>query len=359
MLPKLILLIFCAVCVSACSVTGYYLDAINGHANILNQQRPVEDVLNDQAVSPLIREKLLNLVEARRFASNELLLLDNDSYRQYSDIKRQFVVWNVVATRPLSLKPKQWCYVFVGCMSYRGFFDEEKANNYANELQQQGWDVYVGGVKAYSTLGWFDDPFLNTMLYASEASRVGLLFHELAHQQVYRKNDSTFNESFATTVEQEGLRRWFMNKGNKKNYEDYLQASQRDQQFHQLLLKTQIELRKIYSRNIGDLDKLRYKNKQFQQLKTDYRQLKISWENISAYDAWMAKDLNNAHLALIATYNKLIPQFQTLLNRSGNNLEHFYQEVKNLSTIPPAQLTLYWCKFPQATQDDLCEATNQ
>ena len=355
MLIKLMLLIFCAVCVSACSVTDYYLDAINGHANILNQQRLVEDVLNDQTVSPSIREKLLNLVEARRYASNELLLPDNDSYRQYSDIKRQFVVWNVVATRPLSLKAKQWCYVFIGCMSYRGFFDEKKAQNYANELQQQGWDVYVGGVKAYSTLGWFDDPILNTMLYASEARRVGLLFHELAHQLVYRKNDSIFNESFATTIEQEGLRRWFMNKGNKKNHEDYLQANQRDQQFHQLLLKTQSELGKIYSRNIGDNEKLRDKVKQFQQLKSDYRQLKISWGNVSAYDAWMAKDLNNAHLALIATYNKLIPQFQSLLSQSGNNLDHFYQEVKNLSALPSAQLAQYWCEFPKNTQEATCK----
>ncbi|MDH5572258.1 MAG: aminopeptidase [Gammaproteobacteria bacterium] len=325
---KPVLLIICTSWMLACSNTGYYLDAINGHAELLKQQRSVDDVLKDPAVSPSEKEKLGNLLEARSFASSELLLPDNESYRQYADIKRSYAVWNVVAAKPLSLKPRQWCYLFVGCMSYRGFFSEIKARKFAAILQKDGWDVYVGGVKAYSTLGWFDDPLLNTMLATSEAHQVGLLFHELAHQLIYRKNDSTFNESFATTVEQEGLYRWFTKKGDRQAFENYLQASLRDEQFLKLLLKNRSELEEIYKRNIDQTEKIKQKAQQFEKLRKEYKELKIYWNGYSGYDNWINQDLNNAHLALLATYNAMVPVFKNFLSECKKDLNCFYAEVK-------------------------------
>lgn len=194
MIRKLVL-IFSALTVSACSSFGYYMDLMAGHSELLEQRKPVAEIIEDKATDQKLRDLLKTSQEIRNFASKDLDLPENDSYRMYADLKRRYAVWNVVAAEEFSVEPKKWCFLFVGCLSYRGYFSKEDATNYANELKHEGFDTYVAGANAYSTLGWFDDPLLNTMLYKSEARRAGIIFHELAHQVVYIDNDSAFNEA--------------------------------------------------------------------------------------------------------------------------------------------------------------------
>ena len=259
---------------SACSTLGYYWQAASGHIAIMNKQEPIKELLAQPTLDNKLKQQLELALRARDFASQELLLPDNDSYRRFADLGRPYVVWNVIAAPELSVNPEHWCFLFVGCISYRGYFAKEEAEALASKLQEQGMDVYVGGVAAYSTLGYFDDPLLNTMLKNEEAALVGLIFHELAHQLVYIKDDSAFNEAFATAVEQEGVRRWFLAKGQAEPYQRYVQDLQFSREFYQLLRATRDQLKQCYTGGASVEEKRQQKHALLTGLKTEYQQWK-------------------------------------------------------------------------------------
>jgi len=328
-----------------CSSVGYYFDAVNGHLSILADQEAIKDIVQDETTSAALKSKLILATQARDFASSEMLLPDNDSYRYYSDIKRSYVVWNVIATEQFSIEARQWCFLVVGCVSYRGYFNKQDAQAYADELAQQGYDVNVSGAQAYSTLGWMDDPLLNTMIYQSEARLVGIIIHELAHQQVYINNDSSFNEAFATSVEIEGIKRWYKQKPSSdsdqksNSFEAYIQTKKREVEFKTLLKTTQLKLEQLYSESSFKIAKNQTELKQqiFSDLQQDYVTLKKSWQNYSGYDKWMNQGLNNAHLALLATYYDKVPVFQAILNSVNNDLMQFYRTVSDIGDLPEPQ----------------------
>ena len=325
---KYSILIFSTLTVSACSSFGYYMDLMAGHSELLEQQKPVAEILAEKDTKPKLRELLETSQNIRNFASKNLHLPENDSYRTYADIKRPYAVWNVVAAKEFSVTPKKWCFLLVGCLSYKGYFSKEEATAYAKELKKEGYDVYVAGAKAYSTLGWFDDPLLNTMMYKSEARRAGIIFHELAHQVVYIDDDSAFNEAFATTVEQEGIRRWLAKKGKSNQYKQYLANKKRDSELNKLLKETRNELKNLYKKNLNDKKKREAKKLIFLSMQKKYQRLKKTWGGYNAYDKWMGQDLNNAHLLLIATYHELVPFFKHMLVKNNNELQKFYKSVK-------------------------------
>ena len=321
---------------SGCTTVGYYTEAINGHYDLMERRLPVEQILAQPDIEPALREKLLLAQRARDFASQQLALPDNDSYRSYADLERPFAVWNVVATDVFSVEPKTWCFMFAGCINYRGYFTQQKAEHYAESLQQQGMDTFVAGARAYSTLGWFADPLLNTMLDLEEARLVGIIFHELAHQMLYVKDDSMFNESFATTIEREGIRRWFLAQGEQTAYDRYRQTLQRQAEFTRLLDTARQRLTDLYARNIPDAEKQHGKTSVFTQLKTDYADLRQGWGDYDGYDRWFEKPVNNARLALAATYFEYVPAFTAMLHEA-ESLEEFYNAAKTISALDKEQ----------------------
>ena len=345
-------LLFSALTVSACSSFGYYLDLMAGHSELLEQRKPVADILADKETKPKLRKLLKTSQKIRDFASKELHLPENDSYRQYVDLKRPYAVWNVVAAEEFSVKPKKWCFLIVGCLSYRGYYSKEEATAYADELKVQGYDIYVAGAKAYSTLGWFDDPLLNTMMYKSETHRAGIIFHELAHQVVYIDNDSAFNEAFATTVEEEGIRKWLTRNGKNNKYEEYLLDKQRDLQWNQLLQYTRNQLKEIYKLKISDKEKKLAKQQAFSSLQYNYQQLKNSWNGYNAYDKWMNQDLNNAHLLLVATYHDLVPTFKAMLKNENYNLKKFYVAVEQYGQLDKEKRNKQLLQIKQLAQKE-------
>ena len=330
---KYSILLLCAFTVSACSSFGYYADLMAGHSELLEQRKSISDIIIDKKTSPTLLKLLKTSQEIRNFASKSLYLPENDSYRMYADLKRPYAVWNVVAAKEFSTQPKKWCFVFVGCLSYRGYFSKEEAAAYANELKEKGYDVYVGGAKAYSTLGWFDDPLLNTMMYKSEARRAGIIFHELAHQLIYIENDSAFNEAFATTIEEEGIRRWMADSGKEKHYQRYLVSKKRDSDINQLLQNTRDKLKALYKLEMSPEDKRQQKSIIFSAMQNKYTELKKTWGGYKAYDGWMKQGLNNAHLLLISTYHDQVPTFKAMLKKENNNLKLFYSAVKRYGEL--------------------------
>jgi predicted aminopeptidase len=325
--------VFIALCLagatSACSTVDYYRQAIGGHLHVMLKREAIEKVLVQPDTPGALRRKLELVSTAREFASNELGLPDNGSYRSYADLGRPYVVWNVFATPALSLEPVTSCFLFVGCLSYRGYFDATDALREGERLRQSGHDVFVGGVAAYSTLGWFDDPVLNTMLVWDDARIVEVIFHELAHQRIYAPDDSVFNESFATTLAQAGLARWAaLDPANRWIDPDRVQ---RDAAFYDLLLGYRSRLEAAYASG-DDTTKRARKTALFDQLRQDYTALKAAFGGYTGFDEWMASDLNNAKLSSIATYHDYVPGFRTILARTNNDFERFYALVEVMTS---------------------------
>jgi predicted aminopeptidase len=320
--------------VSGCSNVGYYWQSVSGQVGIWRRERPIEEVINDAATPETLRQKLAAVVRIRDFASRELGLPDNRSYRDYADLGRPYAVWNVFAAPEFSLQPVRWCFLFAGCVSYRGYFSREEADGFSSELAAQGYDVHVGGVAAYSTLGWFADPVLNTFIQFSEPEMARLVFHELAHQVVYVKDDSTFNESFAVAVEQEGLRRWFERSGDAKGREAYERGRKMRAEFSGLMQKHRARFDALYRSGLQPEAMRSRKRVLLGELEADYRALKAGWGGFGGYDGWFARPPNNALLASIAIYAQRVPAFEALLSREGGDLARFYAAVRQLAARP-------------------------
>jgi len=320
-----------AIVISGCASLGYYGQAARGQAEILLGRRPIASVLSDPDTPPALHAKLVLARDARHFAATRLALPDNASYRRYTDLGRPFVVWNVFAAPALSLEPVTSCFPIVGCLDYRGYFREAKARRYARELAAAGNDVYVGGVVAYSTLGWFADPLLNTMLVWDDRRLVKTLFHELAHQRFYVADDTTFNESFAMAVADLGYARWQAAQGVAVE-EDL--DTQREARLVTLLIEHRDVLDAIYLRtDLSAARKLELKQAQFETLATDYAALRAQWHGDTSYDEWMNVDMNNAKLASIATYHEFVPGFLALFELAGEDFARFYARVEALGKL--------------------------
>jgi predicted aminopeptidase len=319
---------------NGCSTITYYSQAIGGQWEILSRSQPIELLTTQSTTPPLLKQQLTEILKIRKFASEVLHLPDNDSYTDYVDLERTSVVWSVFATPKFSFEPKQWCFFIVGCVSYRGYFSKARTQDLAQTLRAQDYDVYVANIPAYSTLGWFDDPVLNTMLAWPLYDIAGLIFHELAHQKIYIKNDTAFNEAFAMTVEYVGVERWLAKYGTPKDIANYQQSRQRRQAFIELILSTRNKLEEIYQQNLSPQKMQQAKKMAFAQLRSQYQQLKTRWGGFAGYDAWFAKDLNNAKLLSIVTYEDDVPAFQALLEQFGGDLLAFYQAVEKLGQLP-------------------------
>jgi len=321
-----------AALLASCASLNYYGQAAQGQLSLLSDARPIDAWMADPATTPRLRVRLETARQIRRYAVQELGLPDNDSYKNYAALKQPYVLWNVVATPELSLKPIQWCFPVAGCVNYRGYYSKADAQAYAAELRSAGNDVEVGGVTAYSTLGWFNDPLISTFINYPDAELARLIFHELAHQVVYVAGDSQFNESFASAVEEAGVERWLARFGNDAMRAGYARYLDRKRDFLALLLRIRGELDANYKSDAPVAEKRAVKARLFQQLKDEYQVLKTSWGGYAGYDKFFAEPLSNAHLASVATYNDFVPAFRQLLRKDAG-LPRFYADVRALAAL--------------------------
>jgi predicted aminopeptidase len=323
-----IALVLCLV--SACSTIGYYGQAVKGHMGIIFNSQPMDEAI-EQASKENYGSKvkqLQTLTQARKFAVTELSLPDNGSYKRYVQLSKPYPVWNVVAAPEFSTQAQQWCYLVIGCASYRGYYDKQHAIEYADSLRQQGLDVHVYGVVAYSTLGWFADSVLSSMLAYGELYAVEIMFHELAHQQLYFSGHSQFNEAFATAVAQVGVMRWLTAQDHLDELTAYQERTARLAEFEQLVAIFKDKLDVLYAQSLN-VDAMRLAKQQaYTQFKGDYQRLKVEkWANVGYLDHWFDKPLNNARIALFLTYRDQVEQFVQLLRRCENDLARLYDRL--------------------------------
>ena len=336
-MTRLILVLGLVGILSGCSTLGYYFQAVEGQMQIWHRSRPIAQVIEDERTPPQVRDRLALVLSMRDFASRELALPDNGSYRKYADLERPFVVWNVFAAGELSIVPKEWCFPIAGCVGYRGYFNQADAEKFGSELRRQGYDVFVSGIPAYSTLGWFDDPVLNTVVRYPDAQLAQLIFHELAHQVVYVPGDTVFNESFAVAVELEGVDRWLARDGDAAKRSAFDLYEQRKAAFIGLVMKYRGNLKALYAGAESDAEKRRQKADTFAAMKAEYQALKSSWAGYAGYDRFFDQELNNAHLVPVATYSELVPGFRRLLAENGGDFKRFYAAVREIGKLRAEQ----------------------
>lgn len=326
---------------AGCADLGYYWQSVNGHLQMLNAARPIDEWLGDAEASGQLKTRLALAQRIRSFAVTELKLPDNPSYRRYADLRRSAVVWNVVAAPEFSLTLKTWCFPVTGCVGYRGYFNEADARTEAARLKAEGLEASVYGVPAYSTLGWMNwaggDPLLNTFIGYPEGELARLIFHELSHQVVFAAGDTMFNESFATAVERLGSERWLATQAGDDARRAYAVFDGRRRQFRALALATRRELAAIYEQKDAAAQsksaQAASKMIAYQRFRDAYAELKASWGGFAGYDRWVA-NANNASFGAQAAYDELVPGFEALFEREGRDWQRFYDAVKKLARLP-------------------------
>jgi predicted aminopeptidase len=330
-----------AALLQGCSSVAYLARSAGGHLDLMCRARPVSEWLADERTPPALRERLQLAERMRAFAVSALALPDNASYRRYADLHRDAVVWNVVAAPELSLVLRTWCFPLFGCVAYRGYFDHGQADALAAQLRREGWEVDVYGVPAYSTLGWSNwlggDPLLSTFVNWPEGELARILFHELAHQVVYVRDDTAFNESYATAVERLGVARWLELEAGAKARAEYAAGERRRSGFRALTGRYRAALQALYGSTLDDAAKRERKAALMAAMRAEYADLKAGpWAGYAGYDAWFAR-ANNATLGVQAAYDDLVPAFERLFRRNGGDFARFHAAVKRLAALPKAQ----------------------
>jgi predicted aminopeptidase len=318
---------------SGCSSLSYYTQLASGQLALLRAREPVAGVIADPQRDPKLRDHLLKSQQARAFASEHLHLPDNKSYRLYADIHRRYVVWNVFATDEFSLDPVTHCFPIAGCVAYRGYYAQGAARGEAALQKLDGKDVYVSGVEAYSTLGWFNDPIISSMMNWGDERLATLIFHELAHQRFYVKDDSEFNESYATFVEEEGTRQWRAARGLPA--ETASSEAQRRDQLTQLALETRDRLKALYAEPLSPDVMRQRKAEEFERLRSAYRQMRDSqWGGDKRFDSWVYAPMNNARLLPIGLYDQWVPSFEALFRQVKGDWLAFFVAVEKMGGLP-------------------------
>ena len=331
-----------ALALAGCGA-DYYFQSASGQLDLIARAKPLNEVIGSTA-DPRLKDRLERAREIRAYASATLGLPENGSYTRYTDLGRPYVLWNVFAAPELSMRPREWCFPVAGCVNYRGYFREDEARAEAARLRSEGFDVHVGGVPAYSTLGWFDDPILSSFIRYPDIELARLVFHELAHQVAYAKDDTPFNESFAVAVEEAGLAKWI---ASRPPAEAQKLAAERDRgdrlraEFRMIVRQGRATLVAVYASNAAPEAKRRAKREAFEAMRAAYVEAKAGEPGMAAFDRWFAGEAgagpNNASLISMGLYSDNVPAFRAVLAQEGGDLPRFYARVRELATLPKAE----------------------
>lgn len=339
---------------AGCESAAFYWQAGSGHLKLMQQREPIDDLLQDESLDPQQRARLEQAVAIRDYAEQSLALPVEGSYHHLVELEGNYVTWNVFAAQPLAMEAEQWCFPVAGCVTYRGYFKAEAAQAFAQGQRDKGLDVHLGGATAYSTLGWFNDPLLSSFLRYDDARLAALLFHELAHQVVYIKDDTAFNESFASAVEELGLRQWLADAGRQQDLAAWARHDAWVEAFTRWLVLHREALADIYASEASEAEQLALKQAYFASMKEDYPAFRDSHQGNGSFDAWMERPLNNASLLSIGSYNDWVGAFKQLFDNCGGDWPAFYEAAAALGDQAPDVRTASLTALQQREQVAVC-----
>ncbi|GGG52048.1 aminopeptidase [Pseudohongiella nitratireducens] len=324
---KRLWVIFALLMMSGCQTLGYVGQAALGHARLMASREPIPEILASPTLDPQLAQQLQVVSQAREFAEANLFLPANGSFTSYVSLDQPFPVWNVFAAPRYSLTPLSWCFPVAGCVSYRGYFSQEAATGFAGQLASDGYDVFVAGAEAYSTLGWFNDPLTSAVLWRDNNQLRALVFHELVHQHYYLPGDTAFNESLASFIEQQGLYRWHEARGEPSAMTQYQAQEQRQREFIDFVLGYRNRFAEMYASDAPSAARK-------QALQTEMREEWLGRGESAGYQGFFAGPLNNAQLSTVGSYFDWVPAFEQLLAEESGSLRRFYARVEHLMRLP-------------------------
>jgi predicted aminopeptidase len=338
--PLLAVLALYVAVAAGCGTLGYYSHIAGGQLELIVKRRDVDELIEslEPAGDPL-RSRLVDSQRMLNFAERHLGLNVGGRYRSYVDVDRPNIVWNLFAAPELSLQARQWCYPIAGCAPYRGYFDETCAERQAARLRADHMETYLGGVAAYSTLGWFDDPLLSTFIDLPEPAFAELLFHELAHSRVWVKGDVAFNESFASFVGDQAMREWLAQAGKTALLESYERRTAFETMVLAALLEVRVRLGEIYASDLAPAEKRRRKALVLagaRECLSEMHSAAYGEKDADRFDAFLAR-INNAFLASLATYSEGVPFFRDLFRQSGGDWRRFFEAVDGMARLDKSE----------------------
>lgn len=304
----------------------FYAQAVRGQWEISRKSRPNSTVLADPRTPAKVRKRITEVETMRRFATEHLDLPGGDAYGKYAELGREHLVWVIHATPEFSLEPKQWWYPFVGKLDYRGYFDEAAAEATAADLRVRGYDTYVGGVDAYSTLGHFHDPLLDTFLFYPELHLAETIFHELAHHRVFVPGGTEYNECLANVVAEEGVKHWLASQRRTADLQRYEGLLKRRTVFYSRVKATRRKLAALYHSGLPEAEMRREKKKILAALRTEFRELFRKW-GARKIEGWLDGEINNAHLASLKLYAARMPQIRAIFRECGEDFPTFFRRI--------------------------------
>lgn len=303
-------LLFALPLLGGCETLRYYWQAVQGQWELIDKAKPISELLSDPALDPTLRHKLEQVNAARQYAAETMRLPVENAYTRYVALDRPAVVWNIVAAPEFSLEAKRWCFPVAGCVKYKGYFDLNMARNEAKALQDAQYDVALGSVAAYSTLGWFDDPVLSTFINDTDENLQRLILHELAHRQFYVSGDTTLNESWATAVAAQGLEE--LHPSGSESRSTVREHRPFETVFLEESLHLRDQLRQLYDDHADHPDRASIDEWRAQKqtlIATFQRRLENQAKHVdeaSRYAHWWQNPVNNAHLIAVHNYHRWV-----------------------------------------------------
>jgi predicted aminopeptidase len=316
-----------------CADFGYYWHSASGHLALMNQRVDLDEMLTDDKIDTRLRQRLQRLREIRRYSVEHLGLPDNGSYDSYVQLDEPWVVQNLFAAAEFSTQLEQWCYPFIGCASYRGYYDDRRLQAYVDRLESRGLEVYVAGVPAYSTLGWFDDPVLSSFIDWPEHRLAGLIFHELTHQRIYVDDDTTFNESLASAVQQAGTELWLKSNNQQEALREMSRWLAYSEEVIELIVSTREGLTELYAGDLKDEEKRAQKARRFDAVRAEHAGIAARHDIAGGFGSWFAGELNNAKIGSVAAYNSRLPAFMHMLDAHDRDFPAFFDYVEKLADL--------------------------
>ena len=359
---KLVVLPLICIVITSCSTARFYLQAVAGQMELLAKRQGIEAILLDSTTEQHVRLQLESVQRILNFAKHNLSLPVDGRYREYVELDRGYLVWNVVAAEEFSVEAVLRCYPVVGCAPYRGYFNENMALQEAQRLKRKGYDVYVSGVPAYSTIGWFDDPIVSTFSHWGEPDLAQLLFHELAHSVLFVPGDSAFNEAFATFVGRQGAALYMQDRNLP---DDFRVIDEEQELFFEWLLKWRRELGQLYASEKPVYVLRELKGASFKNMESCYQANKQVL-GLGRFDAFMERPFDNARMATIGTYYLWVPAFHWLFIKNNGDWPSFFEEAESLGKSSfderlarlkeLRQQEVAQRRYNQSTDDIQCEA---
>lgn len=323
---------------TACSPTVQYIVHQGlGQLGMTIHSVKIDDVLARQMLTPEHDRKLRLVVEAREFARTEFGLRVGASFSLYHETYGEPIAYNLSASRRAELVPKYWQFPIIGSLAYIGYFSPADADREAATLQEQGYDTYIYGVDAYSTLGWFPDPVQSKLLDRSDGSLVDTVIHELAHNTVYCTSDSTFNESLAMFIGRKGAELFFERQGDAgRQISADLERGYADQeQITVWMMQFEADLRAFYAQDLPPDEKIAGREAVFQAARDRFvSEVQPQLNEPDRYGWWADMPTNNAFVLLHRRYHYDLDVFAAVYDNSNGDFATFLDVLRAAAADP-------------------------